>query len=255
MKFCALASGSSGNCFYVAEGNDAILIDAGISCKQIVERLERIACSPATLKAIFITHEHSDHIRGVDVLARKLKIPIFATTGTLNRLRLCSQDDLLRPLTTTQIISLGSLAIHAFPKSHGAAEPVSYTIKGTKTISVITDAGYACTEVQKHVSSCDLLCIEANHDEDMLAHGPYSPLLKRLISSDKGHLSNRQTGFCIREHGSTKLKQIILSHLSQTNNTPALALKTVNEIVSARKDFSPSVNVSIREEPTPVFIL
>ena len=253
MEISALASGSSGNCFYVGNEKAGILIDAGISAKQIVERLARIGGDPEKIKAIFITHEHIDHVRGVDVLARKLNIPIFATEATAQNCFLCLNEKLIQFIERKDIIKIDGLKIESFSKSHSAADPVSYSVYEKKKVSVITDAGKVCANIKSHVSDCDFLFIEANHDEKMLEHGPYPRYLKNLIKSDVGHLSNLQAGICICEHSSKKLKGVVLSHLSKTNNTPELALKTFNEIVRKRESFNPQVNVSVREAPTKIF--
>jgi|SRR3989338_3874849 len=253
MEISALASGSSGNCFYIANEKSAVLIDVGISAKQILSRLVNVGGDVRKIKGIFITHEHSDHIRGADVLARKLNIPIFATEATQNHGFLCSNENLIKTIKKSSTTDVKGLQIEAFSKSHSAADPVSYNIYEKKKISVITDAGYACKNIKKHIASCDFLCIEANHDEKMLENGPYPYYLKKWIESDKGHLSNRQAALCTLEHGSVKLKRVVLSHLSKTNNTPEIALRTFSKIIKERRDLSPIVNVSLREEPTELF--
>ena len=253
MEISALASGSSGNCFYVADKDTAILIDAGISAKQTLQRLQSINENPAKIRGIFITHEHIDHVRGADVLARKLNIPIFATKSTIHAISLCSNKELIKCIKSNVVIKIRGLKIEAFSKDHSAVDPVSYNIHENKKISIITDAGHACGNIQKNVSNCDFLCIEANHDEQMLENGPYPNFLKKWISSDKGHLSNEQAALCILEYASSRLNRIILSHLSQTNNTPEIALKTFTEIIKQRKDITPEITVSLRESPTALF--
>src|SRR3989338_7263602 len=226
MEISALASGSSGNCFYIANEKSAVLIDVGISAKQILSRLVNVGGDVRKIKGIFITHEHSDHIRGSDILARKLNIPIFATKATAQKGFLCSNKDLVNCINKDSIIKIEKLKIEAFSKTHSAADPVSYSIYENKKVSIITDAGHACKNIQNNIADCDLLCIEANHDELMLQEGPYPYFLKKWISSDEGHLSNKQAALSVLEHASSKLKNIVLSHLSQANNTPELALKT-----------------------------
>lgn len=253
MEISALASGSSGNCFFISHQNEAILIDAGISAKQAINRLLAIGGNPEKIKAIFITHEHSDHIRGSDVLARKLKIPIFATKATAQKGFLCSDKSLINLIDKNTILKIGNLKIESFSKSHSAADPVSFNIYANKKVSVITDAGHACDNIKKHVSNCNFLFIESNHDEEMLENGPYPIYLKKWIKSDDGHLSNRQAAQCIKKYASAKLEKIILSHLSSTNNTPQIALSTFKEILKARNNFSPEIGVSVREQPTQLF--
>ena len=250
MRFAALSSGSCGNCFYVREKDRSVLIDAGISCKQIFSRLTKLGENPENIKGIFISHEHVDHIRGVDVIARSLKIPIFATAGTINSSFLCSQEELINKIKEDETIKLGGMEISAFSKSHDASQPVSFQIKNGKTISVITDVGYACKNVQEAVQDSDFLVMESNHDLEMLEEGPYPYFLKKRILGDKGHLSNLHSGLCVLEHGSRKMKTLMLAHLSETNNTPKLALSCFRNLLKERKDLKPNILVSERDSPS-----
>ena len=253
MELSVLGSGSSGNCFFVQNDKSAILIDAGLSAKQIISRLGATGASSARIKGIFITHEHADHIRGADVLARHLNIPIFATKKTIQNSFLCSNPDLINPIKNTEILKLAGMEISAFPKSHQAADPISFSIMNGKTLSIITDAGFACDNIISAVTDSDFLCFESNHDEKMLIEGPYPYFLKKWIKSDTGHLSNRQSALCVLEHANSKLNHVILSHLSQTNNTPELAIKTFNSLIKERRDLKPKVTYSDRDIPTRLF--
>jgi len=253
MKFCALASGSSGNCFFVKNKDSGILIDVGISAKRVVEGLAGINENPENIKGIFITHEHSDHIKGVDVLARNFGIPIYATSGTINNCFLCSQGDLINPIKSDETVRVSGMEVEAFAKSHKAGEPVSYRIRNGKIISVITDIGKACKNVQEAVSDSDFLAIESNHDEEMLISGPYPAFLKKWILSDIGHISNLNSACCVLEHGKAKLKNVLLSHLSKTNNTPELAYKVFHNLVKERSDLKPKISLSLRDVASDVF--
>ena len=246
MKFAALSSGSCGNCFYISERNQAVLIDAGISCKQIFSGLVSLGENPKKIKGIFVSHEHIDHIKGIDVLARTLNIPIFATPGTLNSEFVCSQEDLLNEIKEDETIRLAGMEISAFSKSHDASQPVSFQIKNNKTISIITDIGYACKNVKEAVQDSDFLVIESNHDIQMLENGPYPHFLKKRILGDRGHLSNLHSSLCILEHGSRKLKNLMLAHLSAVNNTPELALSCFRNLLKERKDLKPRLLLSNR---------
>ncbi|HRZ85336.1 MAG TPA: MBL fold metallo-hydrolase [Candidatus Paceibacterota bacterium] len=252
MEICALASGSSGNCFYVANDKCSILIDAGISAKQIVERLNLIKKDPEDIEGIFITHEHSDHVKGSDVFARKFNVPIFATKGTVFNGFLCSNPELINIIRNNETLKIKGMEVTAFSKSHGAADPVSYSVVNNKKISIITDAGYGCDNIISNVSDSDFLCLESNHDRNMLDNGPYPWPLKKLVGSDRGHLSNMQAALCVLEHGSQHLKHVMLSHLSKINNTPEIALNTF-KILKERKDLNCKVTVSTREMITPIF--
>jgi phosphoribosyl 1,2-cyclic phosphodiesterase len=258
MELCALSSGSSGNCFYIgnSKNKEGILIDAGISSKRIVESLGQINVTPENIKGIFITHEHSDHTRGADVFARNFNIPIFATKKTCESSPLCSDSDLLNKISNHSSIKLAGIDIEAFSKSHKAADPVSFSaVKNGKTASVITDLGVCCNKVNSIVSDSDFLFLESNHDITMLENGPYPAFLKAWVKSDNGHLSNLQAGLCILEYGSKKLKNIVLSHLSQTNNTPEIAFNTMAHILKERKDLKPKIAVSFRNKTTDLFKL
>ena len=254
MEICALASGSSGNCFYLGNKKDkkAIIIDAGISAKQIVERLEIIGKNPESIKAIFITHEHSDHIRGADVLARQFNIPIFATKKTIQNSCLCSDKSLINSIKNNETTKIVGLNVEAFSKSHRVADPVSYNIVGKRSqnVAVITDLGFCCKNTIEKVSEANALFIESKHDVAMLENGPYPYFLKKWIRSDTGHLSNMQASLCILEYGNKKLKNVILSHISKMNNTPELALHTMRSLLKERKDLLPLVSLSSREMPS-----
>ena len=251
MEICALASGSSGNCFYVGNKN-GILIDAGISTKQIIERLNIIKRKPENINGIFITHEHSDHIKGADVFARKFNVPIFVTKKTFEHCFLCSDENLVNFIKNDERVSLCGMEIEAFSKSHKCSDPVSFNIHNGKQISIITDVGYSCKNVIKSVSESDFLCIESNYDEEMLDNGRYPYFLKKWVKSDEGHLSNNQSALCVLENASSNLKNVVLSHLSKNNNTSNIALKSFN-ILKERRDLIPKVFISERESPTKLF--
>ena len=256
MKVCALSSGSSGNCFYIEEDKEAILIDAGISSKKIKERLAMLRLSAEKIRGIFITHEHIDHLRGADVFAREFDIPIFATKGTINNGFLCSNNKLINQIKNDEMISLKKLKVETFRKFHSAAEPVSYSIfskKEDKKVSVITDLGHACKNVAEKIAESDFLFLESNHDVNMLENGPYPYFLKKWIKSDEGHLSNIQAGLSVLEHSNSRLKNIVLSHLSKQNNTPKIALKTFKNLLKERENFNAEISVSLEAEPTRLF--
>jgi len=255
MRVCALGSGSSGNCFFISDNNKAILIDAGLSCKETFRRLNLINQNPIEIKAIFITHEHSDHVKGADVIARNLNIPIFATKKTADNSNLCNNKNLIKIIKNNETIKIGRMSIEAFSKSHLASDPVSYSILSKKRVSIITDLGYTCQNTIDKISKSDLLFIESNYDEGMLENGPYPYYLKKWISGNDGHLSNTQTGLCVLEHGKSRLKNVVLSHLSKFNNHPEIALKTFKDLINERKDLNLSVHISLRDEPSKIFSL
>jgi phosphoribosyl 1,2-cyclic phosphodiesterase len=245
-----LASGSSGNCFYVGSNKGDILIDAGISCKQISERLSKIGKDINNIKGIFVTHEHTDHIRGIETLSRKHNIPIFINTGTLEGCYLDMGN--MNIIRTDKEFDFNGLKILPFSKSHDSSEPISFLIKnGTKKISIITDVGMCCDNVIDNVCESDLIILEANHDLNMLKNGPYPYYLKKRIASTKGHLSNYEAALLVLEHGNKKLQHVLLSHLSLNNNTPETALKTFNSIVCERADLKKLKSwLTFRDKPT-----
>lgn len=253
IEVSALASGSSGNCFYVSNGKQAILIDAGISTKKIIERLNSIGKSPESIKGIFITHEHIDHTRGADVFARQFNVPVFATKEVVKESFICSNKRLVKSIKNNSSIKICGMIVRSFTKSHDAVDPVGFCVSfKEKTVSFITDAGHVCSNVSKHISKSDFLFLESNHDEEMLQNGPYPYYLKRLISSDIGHLSNKQAALSVLEYASPKLKGVVLSHLSSTNNTPEMALRTFENYLKERTN-APEIYVSLKDMPTELF--
>lgn len=252
MRVSALASGSSGNCFYINHDKSSILVDAGISCKQVVERLSWLNQDPRDIRGIFITHEHTDHIKGVDVLARRFSIPIFATKGTINSCFLCSNEELINEIKDDEIVKIAGMEVRAFSKMHQAKKPVSFAIQNSKMVSIITDLGKACKNVTDAVRESDFLAIESNHDTRMLEDGPYPYFLKKWINSDTGHLSNFHSAVCVLEHAKSGLKNVLLSHLSEKNNIPMLAFNTFNSLMKERVDLHPKISLSLRN-PTELF--
>jgi phosphoribosyl 1,2-cyclic phosphodiesterase len=221
----SLNSGSNGNCYYVGNEREAVLIDAGISCRETERRMARLGLSMQKVKAIFISHEHSDHIRGLGVLARKYSIPVYVTDGTAHH---CGDvpGELCFGLNAYTPIRIGSLEITAFPKHHDAVEPHSFMITdGDVRIGVFTDIGAPCEHLIRHFAQCHAAFLEANYDEEMLAAGRYPFYLKRRITGGKGHLSNRQALQLFIDHKPHYMSHLLLAHLSKDNNDPELALQ------------------------------
>lgn len=250
MDIAVLSSGSSGNCFYVGNRKEGVLVDAGISCRQISERLGELKVPINKIKGVFITHEHADHIRGAEVLSRIYQIPVFATEKTAESF-LGENVKIIENKDSTKI---GSMEIESFSKSHQAADPVSFSfIDGKKRASIITDAGYACGNILREIRDADFLCLESNHDLKMLEEGSYPAYLKKWIRSDTGHLSNMQAGLAVLEHAPARLKNVILSHISRNNNTPSLALKTFNSLIKERSDLKIKTYAPEHGEMTEIF--
>lgn len=226
----SLNSGSNGNCYYVGNERDAILVDAGISCRETERRMYRLGLSMQKVRAIFVSHEHSDHINGITVLSKKYNLPVYITQSTLNNCSLVLDVQRTFSFTAYQAIQIGELLISAFPKFHDAAHPHSFMIecRGVK-VGVITDIGVACENVIKHFSQCHAAFLEANYDEELLEKGCYPYHLKRRIRSGHGHLSNSQALEVFINHRSAHLSHLLLSHLSRDNNRPELVQELFNQ--------------------------
>ena len=219
----SLNSGSNGNCYYVGNSNEAVLIDVGISCRETEKRMKRLGLAINKVKAIFISHEHSDHIRGVSVLSSKFKLPVYITSTTLMNSGLILDEDLVKNFTGCNEIRIGELLVKPFPKMHDASDPYSFIVSGNGiNIGVLTDIGSACENVITNFKNCHAAFLEANYDEKMLENGSYPYYLKDRITSDKGHLSNEQSLEIFVKHRSANMSHLILSHLSKDNNCPRL---------------------------------
>lgn len=228
-KVCPLFSGSSGNSCYISSGNTGILLDIGRSAKQIREMLETCALDPQKIQGIFITHEHTDHIKGLRVFAAKFHIPVYASEGTL---RVLEEMGELSKVTYDVIdsagVCCGDLMIQPFHTSHDAAESLGFQIKtpDERTITLATDLGVLTDTVKNALHRSDFIILESNHDIGMLQNGMYPYPLKRRILSERGHLSNAVCADILPELVSDGTTRILLSHLSHENNTPELALQT-----------------------------
>ena len=219
----SLNSGSNGNCYYVGDDHDAVLIDAGISCRETEYRMARLGLSLARVRAILISHEHTDHTRGVEVLSRKHRIPVYITAATHLNSRLRLDPHLMRPFYAGEELHFGSLTVKAFPKQHDAADPHSFTVTGNGiTVGVFTDIGSVCEELIHHFGQCHAAFLEANYDETMLEEGRYPYFLKRRIRGGKGHLSNVQALELFNSYRAPLLELLVLSHLSAQNNHPQI---------------------------------
>jgi len=230
LYLASLNSGSNGNCYYVGTATEAVLVDAGISCREIEKRMLRLGLKTEHVRALFITHEHSDHIRGVEVFSRKHNIPVYISEATHTNSKLFIREDLLNYFGETSSFSIGELQVQAFRKFHDAADPYSFMISGHAiNIGVMTDIGHACEEVIKAFRQCHAAVLEANYDEEMLMQGPYPYYLKQRISSREGHLSNLQALELFKEHRHEQLSHLILAHLSRENNSPQLVHQLFSE--------------------------
>ncbi len=246
MELCSIASGSSGNCIYVSSGSAHILVDVGISGKKIEEGLNSIGLKTAEIDGILITHEHSDHIAGLGVIARKYEIPVYATKGTIEAVRAIKTigeipDCLFNEIRADESFFVKDLNVSPVRISHDAKEPVAYRLsKGASSVGVLTDLGSFDDYTVESFKGVEAILIEANHDVNMLQVGrryPYA--LKQRILGDKGHLSNETCGRLLCRLLHDNLKQILLGHLSLENNLAELAYETVRVEILMDKKYRP----------------
>lgn len=219
----SLNSGSNGNCYYVGNDREAILVDAGISCRETEKRMKRLGLSMQKVKAIFISHEHSDHIRGLPVLARRFQLPVYITDDTLRSGGMQVESPEIIAFRGHEPVQVGGLTVTAFPKFHDAADPHSFIVRGSGiTVGVFTDIGVTCEPLVQHFRQCHAAFLEANYDEEMLDKGKYPLFLKNRIRGGHGHLSNRQALELFVAHRPSFMSHLLLSHLSRENNSPEL---------------------------------
>src|SRR5688572_2370957 len=245
----SLNSGSNGNCYYIGNNTEAVLIDAGISCRETEKRMKRLGLSMSNLKAIFVSHEHADHINGIRVLSKKYQLPVYITANTLRSAGKILEKDMIRHFTASQAVNIGKLSIRAFPKFHDAIDPHSFMISSNGiNIGVLTDIGNCCDHVIKYFRECHAAFLEANYCENMLMNGNYPYVLKKRISSDTGHLSNDQALELFTKYRSVQLSHLILSHLSKNNNSPDLVDQLFRQQAGSTR-----IIVASRYEETPLF--
>lgn len=245
----SLNSGSNGNCYYIGNEQEAVLIDAGISCRETEIRMKRLGLNINKLKAVFISHEHSDHINGVAVLSKKYQLPVYITEATHKKARIRLEKHLINRFKADEPVQIGELTITPFQKFHDAHDPHSFTVASAAvTVGVFTDLGIACTKLVHYFQQCHAAFLEANYDTEMLEKGNYPFILKKRITNGQGHLSNTQALELFNQHRPAFMSHLILSHLSKNNNDPVL----VNNL------FQPHANgtqiiIASRYEESPVF--
>ncbi len=242
MRFCNIASGSSGNCTYVGDEDTHLIVDAGISGKRIEAGLNDLELTTKDVTGVLITHEHTDHIGGLPILAKKYELPIYATEGTIDAISMMPKyagipDSLFHIVRADKEFNIGGFEILPIAISHDAAEPVAYRFENNgRRASIATDLGVYDRHIVECMKDSDILMLEANHDVHMLEVGPYPYPLKRRILGEKGHLSNDLCGRLLTELISDRLQQVILGHLSKDNNMEELAYETVRLEVTMSDD-------------------
>lgn len=249
LQIASLNSGSNANCYYIGNNNEAVLIDAGLSCRETERRMKASGLEMDKIKAIFISHEHSDHISGLSGLSKKYKLPVYITDSTLRNCPTPVDKDNCFSFEHSKPVSIGGLNILPFTKSHDADDPHSFIVTDNGVnIGIITDIGYACKQVLHYFSQCHAVFLESNYCPDLLANGSYPYHLQRRISSDEGHLSNAQALELFQHYRSPFLRLLILSHLSKNNNRPGLVQQLFSQYAGETEIF-----VASRYEASPVF--
>ena len=232
----SLNSGSNGNCYYVGNETNAVLVDAGISCTEIEKRMKRLGLNIKNVKAVFVSHEHTDHTSGLRVITKKYQLPVYITHATHNSSRLKLQKHLVQSFVAHQPITISDLSITAFPKFHDAADPYSFVINCNNIkVGVFTDIGIPCKNLIKHFKQCHAAFLEANYDDTMLEEGSYPYFLKNRIRGGNGHLSNKQALELFTTHRPSFMSHLFLSHLSKNNNCPKLVEDLFNEYANGVK--------------------
>lgn len=246
MEVCVLASGSKGNCIYVSGGGTAVLVDAGLSSREMVTRMRGAGIDPASLQAVLFTHDHVDHYRGIDVFSRRFAVRLFANEGTASGIesvcsRLACEWEIFETAAAFQI---GGLRVDAFSVSHDASDPVGFVFDdGTSRLYVATDLGLVTPVVRAKLARCQTVILESNHDYDMLMQSERPWPLKTRIAGRSGHLSNADAAELMRTSAPGELRTLLLAHLSEACNTPALALNTMRQALreAGREDVQVSV--------------
>lgn len=245
----SLNSGSNGNCYYVGNETEAILVDAGISCREIEKRMNHLNLKIEKVKAVFVSHEHADHIKGLPVLIKKYHLPVYITSATMRHGHLDFESHLVKTFIAHEPVRIGKLSITAFPKFHDASDPYSFMIScDTICVGVFTDIGRPCQHLINYFKQCHAAFLEANYDEEMLDKGSYPIYLKNRIRGGNGHLSNQQALELFVDHRPQFMTHLLLAHLSKNNNNPELVYNLFNAHTKKVK-----VIVASRYQETQVF--
>ncbi|MGI8635865.1 MAG: MBL fold metallo-hydrolase [Segetibacter sp.] len=245
----SLNSGSNGNCYYIGNEREAVLVDAGISCREIERRMKRLGLNIQKVKAIFVSHEHSDHIKGICALVKKYSIPVYITDRTHIACAFTLESHLVQSFNSNEPVVIGDLAITAFSKMHDACDPHSFVVTcGNTKVGVFTDIGTPCKNLIKHFKQCNAAFLESNFDEEMLHSGNYPYYLKKRISGGNGHLSNNQALDLFTQHKPSFMSHLLLSHLSKNNNCPQLVQQLFDQYAAGVK-----MIVASRDAETEVY--
>lgn len=237
MRFAPLGSGSKGNATLIEGGDTRLLLDCGFALAELERRLAALGVAAETLSAVLVTHEHGDHLRGVGALARRYGLPVWMTTGTRRQGWRAGLPEPRCFSSHQGDFAIGSLRVHPFPVPHDASEPAQFVLEhdGAR-LGVFTDAGAVTPHIVERLQGCDALMLECNHDPGMLARGPYPPFLQARVGGAFGHLNNRQAADLLKRIDHRRLRHLVAAHLSEKNNTPALARSALLEAAPALEE-------------------
>jgi phosphoribosyl 1,2-cyclic phosphodiesterase len=252
LSYCLLASGSKGNAIYVRSGPMALLIDCGLSARELLRRLDMRGLQAQSLQAILITHEHRDHMAGARVLAKRLRLPVLATRATWAA---CGDMQATRHqvFAAGESFDLGPLHLQPFSIPHDAADPVGLVISaGAARLGLCTDLGQALGLIERRLMGCQGLILESNHDPELLAQGPYPPWLKQRVRSRHGHLSNQQSAELLGRLHHPELQRVTLAHLSETNNRPELAAQAAAQALA---NLGSRTDVGLARQDAPTMVM
>ncbi len=239
MRFASLGSGSKGNCLIVEEKNTRLLLDCGFSTKEITARLFRLGIQPNMLDGIIITHEHADHISGVERFARKFDLPVWLTHGTLRAAKeIFSTLSKINIIDSHQAFSVSDIDIQPYPVPHDAQEPVQFIFSnGSVKLGVLTDTGCSTTHIETILNRCHGLVLECNHDATLLTNSKYPKSLKQRVGGRLGHLENASSAMLLSKLDCSLLQHLIAAHLSEANNTPQLAKSALSGAINCSPDW------------------
>lgn len=254
MRFSVLASGSKGNACYIETENTRLLIDAGLSCRELIKRMELVGLEASRLDAIIITHEHSDHIKGVGPISRKFNSTVYSNSSTINRcIKTLGNTIINDQLQTGVSLKINDITVETFAKDHDAIDPIGLTVSSNGSrLGILTDVGMSTPQLEDMLQGCTGVLLEFNHDVEMLEDGPYPYYLKKRIKGSTGHLSNEQAGMLLKKLSHKRLNHVVLAHLSEVNNTPEKALAKARESLSECNMEDIPVHVSYQDYPCPV---
>ncbi len=261
VRMTVLASGSRGNCTVISSDGGSILVDAGISCRETMKRLRSAGEDPHQIKAIVISHEHADHVAGLEVLARKLKVPVYMSEATYQSWRRSTRDAAGKPVSLERRehfraghrFIIGNITVMPFTIPHDAADPCGFTFKaGGVKVGIATDLGYLPFSVKDNLRNCDGLMIESNHDLEMLRNGPYPWMVKQRVMSRVGHLSNSALADFLQTDYDGNAKFLVLAHLSEQNNRPELAQMCADKALGTRLSLFQSSTLALARQDQPL---